>query len=240
MSVTGTDGGQTALEDIAGGVAQDWLAIGWFTPDYRPLAERFATNLAEHGAPFHLFAKPKLAPGWNTTRKPAVVMQAMDAYPGKTPILMDVDCVIKGNIAPVTNVAGDVAITILARNMRKGAVWQHWIAAECSSRVVVFRPTDRARAFARRWAEQIESSSLSHDEHSMVWAFLASSDVRFDYIDPAYSGREVDRLPDGVIVHESAYSARPEAAQRDPEAPGTWGRPSSRWPSSAFWRVLLG
>jgi hypothetical protein len=34
--------------------------VGWFTEDetYRPLAETFAANLTEHGAPFHLWAKP--------------------------------------------------------------------------------------------------------------------------------------------------------------------------------------
>ena len=201
--------------DITGGTVGDWLVIGWFTPDYRPLAEAFAANLAEHGAPFHLFAKPKLAPGWNTSRKPAVVLEALDAYPGKTVVLMDVDCIVRGDVAPVANIAGDVGITVLARNMKRRDKWQHWIAAECSSRVVVFRNTDGARAFARRWAEQIEQSNVNHDEHSMIWAFLSCPDVRFDYIDPAYSGREVSQLPDGVIVHaERPQRAEAERARR--------------------------
>src|SRR5262245_42953256 len=86
------------LGDLKGGRVEDWLVIGWFTEDatYRPLAERFATNLAEHGAPFHLFAKPVLGKGWNTWRKPSVVLEAMDAYPGKAIVLMDVDCTVRG------------------------------------------------------------------------------------------------------------------------------------------------
>ena len=67
--------------DLFGGSAGEWLVTGWFTEDtvYRPLAEAFAANLAEHGIPFHLFAKPALG-AWNTRRKPAVVLEAMDAY----------------------------------------------------------------------------------------------------------------------------------------------------------------
>jgi hypothetical protein len=42
---------------------------------------------------------------------------------------------------------------------------------------------------------------------------LACPDVRFDYLDPAYSGREVSQLPDGVIVHQSAHSAQRRSAR---------------------------
>jgi hypothetical protein len=98
----------------------DWLAIGWFTEDstYRPLAEALAANLSQHGAPFHLFAKPSLG-AWNTRRKPAVVLEAMDAYPGKTLVLMDVDCRLRGDIEPVTQIGGDVGIVVIARNVRR-------------------------------------------------------------------------------------------------------------------------
>jgi hypothetical protein len=136
------------------------------------------------------------------------VLEALDAYPGKAIVLMDVDCIIKGDISPVAAIDGDVSIVVLARNMKLGDRWQHWIAAECSSRVVVFRNTEGARTFARRWAAQIEHSGVNHDEHSMIWAYLACPDVRFDHIDPAYSGREVSQLPGGIIVHASAHSAQ--------------------------------
>jgi hypothetical protein len=208
-----------ALGDIRGGTAGDWLVIGWFTPDYRPLAEKLAANLTAHGAPYHLFAKPKLDAGWNTSRKPTVVLEAMDAYPGKTVVLMDVDCIVRGDIEPVTRVDGDVGITVIAQNvkgtpgrrLRRGrdAEWRHWIGVECSSRVVVFRPTSGARLFAQRWAEQVKhSEGISHDEHAMVWAFLGCQDVvDFRYIDRMYSGREISDLPDAVVCHASAHSA---------------------------------
>jgi hypothetical protein len=193
--------------DIRGGLADDWLVVGWFTPSYRSLSEAFAAQLDQHGAPHHLFARPSLGE-WNTTRKPAVVMEAMDAYPGKTIVLMDVDCIIRGEVEPVTQVAGDVGIVVIARNQKNGKRWRHWLALECSSRVVVFRPTDKARAFAQKWASHISDSAVCHDEHSMAWAFLSSPDVRFTYLDQAYSGREVSLLPDGIITHDSAHEKR--------------------------------
>jgi hypothetical protein len=97
------------------------------------------------------------------------------------------------------------------RRWRRGrhAEWRHWIAAQCSSRVVVFRPTPGASAFAKAWEWRTEQSHVNHDEHSMVWAFLAATGtVTFSYIDRRYSGREVGDLPDGIIVHESAYTKR--------------------------------
>jgi hypothetical protein len=205
-----------ATGDLKGGTPGDWLVVGWFTEDatYRPLAEAFAANLAEPGAPFHLWAKPALA-GWNTRRKPSVVLEAMDAYPGKTVVLMDVDCLVRGNIGSVTNVRGDVGIVVIARNQRKGKRWAHWLAVECSSRVVVFRPTDGARAFARAWADTIERSTVNHDEHSMAWAYLSSPGVHFDYIPQEYSARELGTIPDAVIVHDSAHDEQ-RRAERGP------------------------
>jgi hypothetical protein len=199
--------------DIIGRTPADWIAVGWFTPDYRPLAEAFAANLSAHGAPFHLFAKPADA-GWSTRRKPSVVLAAMHRYPGKTVVLMDVDCVVHGDIAPVAEVSGDVGIIVTARNVRRRRRWAHWLAVECSSRVVVFRPTEGARAFARTWADTIEQSDVDHDEHSQAWAMLYSlGTTSFDFIPQRYSAREVGQIPDAVIEHDSAHDQERRAAR---------------------------
>jgi hypothetical protein len=206
---------EAGARDLVGGTARDWLVTGWFTEDdtYRPLAQRFAANLTEHGAPFHLWAKPK-GQGWSTRRKPAVVLETLDAYPGRTVVLVDVDCVVRGDIAPVTQIETDVGIIVIARNMRKGGRFRHWIATECSSRVVVFRPTDGARAFARKWADRIERSEFNHDEHAMIWAMLASlASTSFDYIDQRFSAREIGQIPDAVIEHDSAHDEARRAAR---------------------------
>jgi hypothetical protein len=191
--------------DIKSDAIGSWLVIGWFTPDYRPLTEKFAANLAEHGAPFHLFARAKPAHGWDATPKPSVVLAAMDVYPDKTLVLMDVDCIVRGTIAPVAHIDGDVGIVAMGGNLYNGKKRDLRVKIWCSSRVVVFRPTAGARSFVERWQHQIASSKLKQDEHSMVWTFLSSQDVRFRYIDQAYAGIERDQSPDGIIVHESAH-----------------------------------
>ena len=202
--------------DLVGGSAGEWLVTGWFTEDatYRPLAEAFAANLAEHGAPYHLFAGRRWKAG---TRRPSRpwCWRRWTRYPGKTIILADVDCVVRGDIEPVTQIRGDVGVTVIARNTRKGRRWSHSLLVEASSRVVVFRPTAGARAFAQAWADEIERSAIRHDENAMAWAYLSSPGVRFDYIDQAYSGRETGTVPDAVIVHDSAHDEQ-RRAERGP------------------------
>ena len=192
----------------------DWLVTGWFTPDYRPLAEAFGANLAEHGAPSHLFASRRSEAGTHRLSRPWC-WRRWTAYPGKTLVLMDVDCIVRGDIEPVTQIRGDVGVTVIARNTRKGRRWSHSLLVEASSRVVVFRPTVGARAFAQAWADEIERSAIRHDENSMAWAFLSSPSVDFDYIDQAYSGREAGTVPDAVIVHNSAHDEQ-RRAERGP------------------------
>jgi hypothetical protein len=132
--------------DFKGGHVEDWLVTGWFTPDYRPVAEVFAGNLSHCGVPFHLFARSKLSPGWDTTQKPSVVLDAMDAYPGRSIALLDVDCLVRGDPAPVTRIGNaDVGIVAIARDVGKGETPRHWLQFETSSRVMVFHPTEGAR-----------------------------------------------------------------------------------------------
>jgi hypothetical protein len=199
--------------DIIAGAPQDWLVIGWFTPDYRPLAQTFAANLAKHGIPFHLWAKPALT-GWNTSQKPSVVLAAMDAYPGKTLILMDVDCIVNGDIAPVAGIATDVSITVLARNVARTRRQRRHVGINCGSRVVVFRPTPGARAFAVEWQSQVKQEE--NDEHAMAWAFLRCRDASYSFIDWRYSGREVTHhTADVVICHDSAHEKRARKGLRE-------------------------
>src|SRR5688572_28398855 len=130
----------SASGDLVGGQVGDWLVTGWFTPDYWQLAEAFAANLTEHRARYHLFAKPKSERGWNTWRKPSVVLEAMDAYPDRTIVLMDVDCAVRGDIAPLTRIEADVGLNMKARQPRTHGRWKRRLTISISSRVVTFRP----------------------------------------------------------------------------------------------------
>jgi hypothetical protein len=193
--------------DIVGGTPEGWLAIGWFTPDYRPLAEKFAANLVEHGAPFHLFARPKLTEGWNTLQKPSVVLAAMDAYPAQSLVLMDVDCIIRGDISPVKNIAADVGITIKARQVRgRDRMSQKRVIVTASSRVVVFRPSEGARAFASEWQRLCGRATTGGDEAHMIWAYLLRPEISYAQVREGYAGREISRdTGSAVIAHDSVH-----------------------------------
>jgi Nucleotide-diphospho-sugar transferase len=179
--------------------------------------------------PYHLWAKPSVGV-WNSGRKPAVVLETLDAYPGKTVVLMDVDCVARSDITPVAQIDADVGIVVIARDMRKGRKLRHWIPTECSSRIVVFRSTEGARnAFARRWAERIERSGVAHDEHAMVWAMLDSlSTTSFSYIDQRDSARETGQIADALIEHDSAH----DEARRASRVGGPWAADGSHRPEA--------
>jgi len=60
---------------------------------------------------------------------------------------------------------------------------------------------------------KIEASAVNHDEHSMAWAYLSSPGVHFDYIDQKYSAREIGRIPDAVIEHDSAHDEARRASR---------------------------
>jgi hypothetical protein len=192
--------------DIKGGTTAGWIVCGWFTPDYRPLAEKFAANLAEQNAPFHLWAKPKSSRGWNTWAKPAVALEAMDAYPGATVILMDTDCIVSGDLSPLAAASGDVAITVKARQMRVLPGFHKRTTLKTSSRVVVFHPTKGARAFALEWERRLKSATYGGDEPSMLMAWLQCQDISFHMLDPRYAGDETDvAVPDAIIRHHGAH-----------------------------------
>lgn len=203
-----------ATEDIVAEDQRGWLAIGWFTPDYRPLAETFAANLDQHGVPYHLFAKPALDGGWDTRRKPSVVLEAMSRYPSKTLVLMDVDCIVRGDITPVVVGDGaDVGFTIKARPVSgRDRQSRKRVTLTVSSRVAVFRPTDGARAFVREWERLCDRAGAGGDEEHMVWAYLLRPDISYVQIDQRYAGREVSGdVENAIIVHNSVHDKAEQA-----------------------------
>jgi hypothetical protein len=190
-----------------------WLVAGWFTPDYGPRAKQLASSLDAVGAPYHLWSRDKVTGGWDVLRKAAVVLQTMDAYPGKTLVLMDVDCVVRGDIAPATNLAADVALTIKPRLSRNLLWWQRRLVVTLGSRVMVFRPTEGARSFAQEWDRLCAQTRRGRSaEIPLAWAFLLRPDLSYAQLDKRYAGREVDLsgdVPsDAVICHDRAHGKR--------------------------------
>lgn len=188
---------------------KDWLIVGFFTPNYRPLAETFAANLQQFSLPHHLFAVERSGTwSYETMRKPAIVLDAMKAHPGKTLILMDVDCTVKGGLDGLIafRPAIDVACFMYVKTKKIG---RHRQRVSLSSRVVLVRPSDGARQLMENWQQACHERPWMHgDEPNMMLALARSTGTTFSPIELKYSGREVDAAPaDAVIVHDSASHA---------------------------------
>mgnify|MGYP001156561107 CR=1 FL=1 len=186
--------------------SKSWLITGFFTPNYRELAEPFAASLRDQGHPHHLFAVERSGT-WNyeTMRKPAIALAALDAYPKKTVILMDVDCTVNGALDELVgfNPAVDVACFMYVKTKKIG---RHRQRTSLSSRVVLLRPTAGARTLLENWRDAcVERPWMHGDEPNMMLALARSSGTAFSPIPLGFSGREIDSAPPGaVITHDSA------------------------------------
>jgi hypothetical protein len=104
--------------------SQPYIVAAWFTPDYRPWAERFRQSLIEHGAPYDLIEVERDRRGWEaTTRmKPGIVLRFMDRHPDKVLILSDVDAEVRGDLAPLAAIDADIALRLQCWRLRQSEI----------------------------------------------------------------------------------------------------------------------
>ena len=181
--------------------SKDWVIVGWFSPDYRPLAEKFAQSLRLLAIPHHLFARPQTQQ-WDTSSKPLIVLHAMNLYRGKTIILMDVDCIITGDISPLANLDGDVSFNLSLRRRK-----HERMTIYSSSRVVVFKPTAGARRFAEAWAYWCDGPERN-DEINLTHAYVHNGGTAHVQLPARFAAWEVGNksAPEDVVIwHQSAH-----------------------------------
>jgi len=221
---------------IADQTPDGWLVAGYFTPDYRHWAQGLAASLDSHGAPYHLFAVPKVAGGWeaNTRAKPQAILTAMDRYPGKTLIWNDVDATVHGDLSPLAQIKADIAVRAGAR--RRG--WRSGIKTVLNTGTLVIRPTPAARVLIESWADQSSKARRrEHDQHTLLLAWPEAAGVTVTVLDPSWCGaRAVIRHDVASRQHKSRFhrlridgiksilSAKPGAAH--PHHVPVWWRPA--------------
>ena len=200
------------MADLLNASEKGWIVVGWFTPEYRPLAERLASQLDGNGAPYHLYAIGDFGGSFfeRTRFKPQIVQRAIEEYPERTIVLMDVDCLVNGDIAPlIQKINADVGIMLKPRQGRPPR-----ITLAASSRVMVFRPTPGARRFVETWASLCASpENRTHDdEMCLAWAYVLCP-ARCEHIPLEYAAREVGYAAgkQQIIAHAS------ENARRNPQ-----------------------
>lgn len=204
MTLAGPE--SAAGADIIGSVKpRGWVVCGWFTPDYRPLAETLASQLAAHGAPHHILAAEKTG-SWSRQilRKPNMVQRAMREHPNDVIVFMDVDCEVRGPLDDVVKTPADLTCSLFVKR-RRGRQRN-----DLSSRVIVVRPTPGAHQLVNHWIQQCqEANSIAPefgDECALMVALSRCTSASWSAIDPRYAGRELPQAPKGaIIVHDSAH-----------------------------------
>jgi hypothetical protein len=190
--------------------SKDYVICGFFTQDYRPLAEQLASTI-KSPEPFHFFFREKRDASWRdiVRWKPDIIAHAMHLYPNCSIILLDVDCIVRGELRPMTDFAGDISAYPTLRFTRHPWPLRRRTILHISSRTMVFKPTARTKAFLEAWRQECKDPEglyrKSGCELALRVALMRATGLAFCPMDARYSGREVDKAPaDAVIVHSSA------------------------------------
>lgn len=198
---------------LIGADMTNYIVTGFHTPDekYTALANKLRQNLDALGIPHRIYAR-NFDGGWDRQlmAKPSTVLLAMRENPGKTIVLMDIDCEVTGKLAELVDTKADVDLnfSVKAKRRNKSSMW-------ASSRIVVWHPTPNARRLAMTWLEFCEkavaarsSRDILCDERQLMAAIHATPGVCIAQVDERFAALEVGTAPeDAVIVHQSAHNA---------------------------------
>lgn len=211
MSIIFTEENDIRIDDGTG-----QLIVGYFTPNYRDMAEAFADNCAAVDMNVHLYAV-EISGDWHSaTHAQPVVMEAASAqHTGRMLICMDVDCQIRRWFE--VKLRADIACPLRVKvDKKRGRQY-----AFPSSRIIAFlADNSRVEMLLRTWKKELArkdlpASLVGGNEPSLMRA-LASSGVTMESLDPRHSAYEVDEAPhNAVIVHQSAHDkARPSVLRK--------------------------
>ena len=170
-------GADVSKDLINAAKAGDWIVCGWFTPDYRHWAETLIGDLERLGNPYHFEAVAKAKGGWsaNTLMKADVVLRSLNRYPGKRIVLLDVDCRVFGDLAPLAALPCDVAFFLRSRQRKDR--WYSQLRPKANapqtflqprSGTMLFAATDAARNLVERWSALSKSARAGQDDESTL------------------------------------------------------------------------
>lgn len=194
------------------GGAPAFVIVGFFTPDYRPIAEGLAASIERHSDPakiaYHLYAvaKPE-GTHWHDIimMKAQIILRAMAQYPGLPVAFMDADCRINGDISTLADLTlGDIRMAYVIKGQPK----QHPIYWT-SSRVLVVRPVEAAKLLMLNWMHLCQSATVKNDETILAIAISITPQVKIEILPFEFSAMEEHRLAGRTpaITHVSAHSA---------------------------------
>jgi len=197
------------IVSVGSGAPAPYVVVGFFTPNYRPLAESLAKDLTETNNPHHLIAREKGSATWRNVVhwKPEIILEAMDHYPQSSIVFMDVDSSVRGSLLPTLDFTGDISAR--AKLRLSNHIWplRKKTILHISTRSMVCKPNERVRKFLADWRDELRTATYYQGgcEMAMRFVIMRSTGLAFCPMDPKYSGLEADRAPaDAVVVHSSA------------------------------------
>lgn len=203
------------MTDIIFDRPESYLVTGFFTPDYRTLAERFSANLADRGIPHHLYAVDKAEWQRAILMKPAILREAMWDHPRRRIVLMDVDCNVQGDIGPwIDSLTADVTLPARIRVQGRGRHGKTLF----SSRVLAVIPSERTSALIRAWELRCNAARKPIigrlcDERELVGAIGSVHGASIAFTPDKFAGVDVrNAADDAVITHSSEHARRFDGA----------------------------
>lgn len=180
----------------------EYVVCGWYTPDYAHWADRLKGSLERFSQPYDLVQVEKPAREcWEQTtlRKAREVLLAMQRNPGKTIVMLDVDCVVAGDLRPLSNLRGDLAFYFHPRRRRSGHA-----KTSVRSGTLVVKPTAEATRFVERWASLSERSRFGDVDQDTLLLALETAGVLFEQLDVKWCCTKSDNCESPMILHDCA------------------------------------
>jgi hypothetical protein len=124
------------------------IVCAWHTRSHRHWAFALQATCELTGHEHDVIEVPEAPSGWeaNTCQKARHLLAAMDKYPNRSIVFVDVDCEVKGDLSPLVDLPGDFGIHFIVKRRSNGA------RMRLRSGTLVVRPTPAARRLVEAWA----------------------------------------------------------------------------------------
>jgi hypothetical protein len=148
-----------------------FTVCAWFTPDYAHWAERFRDSLQPFGCACDLEEVQRPPGPWEsvTRMKASRALAFRRRHPGKTIILSDVDAVATGDLGPLANLDGDIALHFQAKRI----VGRQVLLPR--SGTMVLRDTETAVAFVENWVDASSKAVRSDTDEATLCEAIAKT-----------------------------------------------------------------
>jgi len=181
-----------------------YIVCGWYTPDYRPWWDKLRPTIEAVGAEHDFVEVEPRTGSWETMtlRKALEVRKAISRNPGRTIIILDVDCVVNAPLNELASIPGDVGLCISGRADSKGRQ-----KIRIRAGTIVVHPIPPALAFVNTWVQaSLDAPPRSTDQTSLAMA-MYQPNLTISVIGREWCAIPSDNLADPKILHTSASNA---------------------------------